>query len=138
MVYETRFNHVLAFNDFNARFILHHAILSIQLFNQVSLKRGSNIFRTSFSNCSFKGSVAHSMFLMTDDARVVLNRVVATRGFDSEYWIASFSMLSPLSLQKSAAFLHKIFNCSGAGCHSGAPRSVSNPIEKGDALITPT
>ena len=107
----------------------------VQLFNHVSRKRGFQNSSYISSNSSSNGSFAHSILLITEDARVVLNKVVTIRGLETEYCTASFSILFPLLLQKfQAAFLHRVFNGSGAGCQSGAPSLVSNPIEKGDCI----
>jgi hypothetical protein len=61
----------------------------------------------------------------------------AMSGLATANWIASFSMLVPRARQCAAALRPNCFSSIGAGCQGGVPRSESNPIPSGDALITP-
>src|SRR5574344_1149005 len=93
---------------------------------------------TSFTKSQSIGSLIDSMFFFTLSELVVLNSVVGILSLLTENCMASFSIGKFLVLQYSAALAQASTNGFGAGCQSGTPLSVSNPIDSGDALMIPT
>lgn len=93
---------------------------------------------TSSADGGAKAATAQATFDRTCSRVHIPTRVVAISSWRTACWMARRARSPPRARQRAAAAAHASFSAGGAGCQAGGPASVSKPMERGEALMTPT